>query len=464
MSAMTRWGPTALSLVVAAPAFGQAVDVYGFDAHTVALAGTQASADGDYTAVYYNPALILGSDRPSVGVGFSWMKPFTFANATSNPDNETFGYQVPPDYSVVSLGAALPFGGKLSHRFALGFGLSVPVGHVYKDTMVDPSVPYFYQYDSAPDRLQLLVAAAARPIEALTLGIGAQIQSDFGGGPPSNFDALVGTNTGGRIVYRSLTNEINGVVAPTAGVAIAFPKGIPWIGDRLSIYASWRGQVAAKYELPINIQLDTVNGPPIDTLGINVSGYSYYTPHEFTLGGRFRITDSLSASVDLSYEMWHMAPNPQVSVDVSFDRTLAELLSTTCITSRTPSGPAVPPALCPPGAETPVNFSDIWLPRVALEYQLSDAAAARLGYFYRPSMVPPQSGLTNFLDPSVHVVSAGGGYAIPDPLEMGRRLVFDAAIQLGFMVPQDVVKTTHLLAYQAGGTTLDLVISLKYEF
>ncbi len=453
-------------------ALPQAFDSHGFNPRSVAMGGTQAAAENDFTAVFYNPALLLGTppspgdgwnhdqpNRPSFGLGFSWMQPFTYARVTNNPDNSPFQYQRPPDFSAVTAGADLPLAGIVSRRFAIGFAANVPTSHVYKGDLVDQSVPYYYRYDSAPDRLQLLFAAALRPVDWLTLGVGVQVQSDFGGGPPNDFKALVGTSTGGKIFYRQLTNEINGVTAPTAGFGVS-------LTDRIRLYGAWRGEMKANYSLPISIELDTPGGGSLDTLGVEVSGSSYYTPHVFTLGGRVRITDALSAGADVSLETWSGAPNPQVSVDVSYSQALAELFSNTCITSRTPTGPAVPPDLCPPGNEAPVNFSNIFVPRVGVEYRLNDDAELRLGYFYRPSMLPPQSGTMNFIDPTLHAISAGGGYAIADPLQMGKRLVFDAAAQVGLMVPQDTVKDrpNRLPDYRAGGTTLDLVVAVRYEF
>src|SRR5262249_51976969 len=58
-------GMLSLVLVVLA----QPMDLYGSGPRNIAMAGVQAAADDDYTATYYNPALL---HHGSVGVSFNY--------------------------------------------------------------------------------------------------------------------------------------------------------------------------------------------------------------------------------------------------------------------------------------------------------------------------------------------------------------------------------------------------------
>lgn len=443
----------------ASTALGQAADIYGFDPRAVALGGTQGAADGDFTAVYYNPALLLGADRPSVGVGFTWMRPETYATVTEEfPGNVPLVFRAPPDYAAVTLGANLPFGGKLARRAALGMGLHVPWRHVYRGRLIDDAEASFYRHDSQPDRMQIFAAVAARPVEHLTLGAGVQLMSDFGG--QARFEARVGVGggVGGLIVRRELTNEVSGVVAPTAGAS--------WrVHQRVRLHASWRWELKATYELPIDVTLTESDGTTLDTLRVSTTGVSYYTPHALSAGVAVGVSDALRVTADFAYELWSRAPPTQVTIDIRVGNILRTFLSD-CITSRV--GPNGRPD-CDAGVEPPPRFADIPIGRAGVEYRLDDRATVRAGYFFRPSPVPPQRGKTNVIDPPVHGLSLGGGYSFDDPLEMGRRIVLDAAAQVAVLTPADVVKTrpgpgSGLPDYRVGGWTLDLALAARYEF
>ena len=56
-----------LATLWALPAIAQPMDLYGFNPRAVAMAGVQAASDGNFTASYYNPALLRGGE---VGLGF----------------------------------------------------------------------------------------------------------------------------------------------------------------------------------------------------------------------------------------------------------------------------------------------------------------------------------------------------------------------------------------------------------
>ncbi len=463
------------ALVLALPCAGSAqpVDLYGFDPRSIALGGTQASADGDFAAAYYNPALLLGADRPSFGVGYAFMRPDTWGVVIQEQvGGVEFGYRAPPDYSAVTFGMNVPLWGKLFRRLAAGFAIAAPFSHVYRGRLIDESEPSFYRYDSAPDRLQIAGGMAVRPVEPLTVGAGAQLASNFLG--EARFRARIGTGaagSGGKIVERNLTNEVAGLVAPVVGVAAK-------LGERVRLYANWRSEILATYYLPIAVTIEqaTSSGDvaPIDTLGVITAGVTQFAPHTFNFGARVQIRPGLLASADLGFEMWSRAPPPEVSIDITADENGPfQVFLSRCVTSRQPSGEPAPGDKCPPGAEVPVGFHDIFVPRLGVEWEVREGWTARAGYFYRPSPAPDQDGQQsqelnrqNFLDPAVHGFSIGGGWAFADPLEFGQKISVDASIQTGIFAPVDMVKRRpyRLPDYRVGGWTLDLAVSVRWLF
>src|SRR5258708_32688197 len=97
-----------VALWFALPAAGQAFDLYGFNPKAISMGGVQAAADGDFTAVHYNPALLRGG---SVGVGFNWSKPSFDVRPVG--DAGLPSVLMPTDYANVTFGASVPLGGLL---------------------------------------------------------------------------------------------------------------------------------------------------------------------------------------------------------------------------------------------------------------------------------------------------------------------------------------------------------------
>jgi long-chain fatty acid transport protein len=113
-----------------------------------------------------------------------------------------------------------------------------------------------------------------------------------------------------------------------------------------------------------------------------------------------------------------------------------------------------------------MGFHDIVVPRLGVEYHLLERFAVRAGYVLRPTPVPDQSGKTNFLDSTAHLVSFGGGWAFDDPLKMARRLSLDTAVQMTFLAPREVVKSgpNNNPSYRFTGSQLVLSVALKYAW
>jgi len=99
----------------------------------------------DYTAVFYNPALLV--DRKDVNFGFN----FQFYRLVSDVKSKDLAKPLdlsnsnPPD-AVALGGAALPLGGKVKNHLALGLGVYLPTGNLLRVNIVSKDTPYWYRY------------------------------------------------------------------------------------------------------------------------------------------------------------------------------------------------------------------------------------------------------------------------------------------------------------------------------
>src|SRR5260370_25035983 len=95
-------------------AAAQPMDLYGFGPRSMAMGGVQAAADGDYSAAYYNPALL---SKGSVGVGFNYGVPSMYINADA--PLPALSSQTPVDYAGITVGAASPLFRLLNAKITL---------------------------------------------------------------------------------------------------------------------------------------------------------------------------------------------------------------------------------------------------------------------------------------------------------------------------------------------------------
>jgi long-subunit fatty acid transport protein len=421
-----------VATLFALPAFAQPMDLYGFTPRSIAMGGVQASADGDYSAAYYNPALL---SRGAVGIGFNWGDPnMSITPATSTPQ---LSAQTPVDYAGLTLGAAIPLIGLLKDKVTLGFDIYLPVRHVFRSHIIDEGTAYFLRYDNAPERFQLSMGLDVRPVEWLSIGGGAQVLSNYGGS--AEFDAVLGMNMPGGIIRRRLDSEVLGVFAPVAGLAVGPFKGF-------KVMAYWRGEMVTTFNQPINVDLGTFG-----SLDVQVNGVTSYSPHVVGLGVSYTgLGDRLTVGADLAWEHWSAIPQLVPDIHIDLPQTLIDLGFNGQVVSR----------------QVTMGFSDTWVPRLGAEYRPLDRLAVRLGYVLRPTPVPDQSGRTNFLDSTAHLASFGGGWTFDDPLKMARALVVDAAVQMTFLTPREVVKSgpNNNPNYSFGGSQLVLSLAVKYAW
>jgi long-chain fatty acid transport protein len=425
-----------LLVVLAFPAVAaaQPMDLYGFNPRAVAMAGVEAASDGNFTAAYYNPALLKGGE---VGIGFNWGSPSMSIQQTGTAlPNQELSAQRPVDYAGITVGAAVPLDGLLKGKATVGLAVYSPIRHVFRSHLIDEGTAYFLRYDSAPERLQLSLSAAVHPLSWLSVGAGFQVSSNYGGA--ADFSAVLGTTGPGRVIRRRLDSDVIGAAGPIVGVAAGPFKTV-------RIFGFWRGELKTEFTQPINVDLGTFG-----SLDVSVRGITQYSPHVGGLGASVTLFgDRLLLAADVAYEAWSTTPQLVPVITINLPQTLQDLAFNARVDSRT----------------LEMNFSDIVVLRLGAEWRQGGRLKLRAGYFYRPTMIPPQTGKSNFLDSNAHVVSLGAGWSFDDPLKMAEAITVDLAGQVTALEGGTVVKDgpNNNPNYTFGGTHVDLGIAVKYE-
>lgn len=422
-------------------AHAQSYELYGVGPKTIAMAGAQGAAEDDYAATFYNPAMLKAGN---VGFSYRWSKPFTEVSPEGEPAmGQSLNPRLPPDFGGWSFGFAAPLFGLLKDKATIGVAVFLPQRQVFRTLMIDEATPYFLRYDNAPARILINFAASARPWPWLSVGGGAQVMSDYGG--RADFAAVLGTTTPGRITERGLASEIRGVVAPLVGLQVGPFAQAPGPLKGLRAFASFRGQLLAVYELPIYVDLGLFGA-----LDVLVKGVSHFAPHNFSWGLAWTgLDDRLLLTADLSWENWSASPSLVADVTIGLAGTLLDLGFHPQVLSR----------------PLEMGFRDTLTPRVAAEYRVIPRLPLRVGYGFRPSPVPPQSGRTNFVDTAAHLIGLGGAYELDDPLKMAKALAIDLAMQLQVLHDQTVIKDPGPVAsYRTRGTVMTLSAGVRYQF
>ncbi|MCZ7584037.1 MAG: hypothetical protein M5R36_12260 [Deltaproteobacteria bacterium] len=350
--------------------------------------------------------------HPAIGAGYlktgSWLETDNAPEAElESTEGAVFGTVLP-----------LPFGGFLTDRLALGFAAFFPRGVFAELDVPAPDVPQYVLLRNSGQQATLAPSMSIRLHDALAVGGGAELFSNTDG----EINAIVDAN--GDI--QTLTGqEVYTSFAPIAG--LMFRPGEIWTGLRpLSFGFVFREEFFTHYRIPIN---SYVGSTPITLI---FDATSLYTPRQWTAGLAFQSEAyGFTAEFDASYNEWSGFPDPNLFVDVAFEVPLIGV------------GFADSEQLDP-------GFKDTVTLRTGVEKHVFDTPyfgfLAQGGYFYDPSPVPAQTGITNYLDTDRHVFSGGLAF---DVLGVGAwrfdgPITVQATGQYHYLVPRRFHKDTNV--------------------
>ncbi|MEZ4220081.1 MAG: outer membrane protein transport protein [Polyangiaceae bacterium] len=435
-------------LLLAAPRVAGAnpADTYGLGSRSTALGGAMSASARDFSACYYNPSGLALARGTDLTVGY--------AHVSHDLEMNGHDSQVDPAHGIV--GGAVAPGSIATLPFAFGIATHLSDERLSRARSTRQDTPRWVFYDNRPQLLYLSAGLAIRPFPWLAVGGGitwlAATQGRFG---------IRGTAvlpSGSRTEYDSrLEHEVDAdltsVRYPQAGVTISPNRD-------LDLAVVYRGEaeiaLAIDAELQGNIDATLLEVPARYTLTSHTT--NAFIPQQVVVGGAYQITPELRASVDLTWLDWSAYESP-----ASRSRTVLE--------ADVPAGFELPENPKPTEVRDP-GFEDRIVPRLGLEYQLEAARdlkiPLRVGYFYEHSPVPPQSGVTNFVDANRHAFSMGSGFVLEEPGEvLPGDLRFDMHAQVSLLPTRVTLKDSaadYVGDYRARGTIFNLGAAVSVGF
>lgn len=380
----------AVSLTMAATAAANPADMFGMGNENRGMGNSATGIISGANAAYYNPAFLTFMDRPEVSAG--WVGAYMQLQTNGNDlDTQT--------HNAVEFAIGGPLPGKLKF---IGLGLStyLPLSGFARIYVQAPVDPQYLMYRNL-GRFAIYPGAAVRIGEYVSLGLGLNVfVSNYG---QVGFKVDFGS---GIATHRNYIQGLSLTVAPTAGIAFKWKKlvtaGISYRGSTQMTISDFR----------MDFDAGLLDMPMV------LNGALFYTPHQLSFGLGYRPIDKLLLSADATWAMWHFAPDMSVRVDVNPSQLLPPITSPTAI----------------------MNFSDIVIPRIGIEYTPIEALKLRAGYFWYPTPAPTPVYDTNVIDTDRHVISVGIGYTFKDPQNIIEGIGIDGSFQYQFLVPRTVIK------------------------
>jgi long-chain fatty acid transport protein len=396
----------ALAAGLAAPPAARAneADTYGLGSRSSALGGAVVADATDFSANYYNPAGLVGARGPSLSIGYVYAWNHLAMNGQDN--------HVANVHGLVG-GLALP--GKLfGVPFAFGVALYMPDAGISRIKALRQETPRWAVYDERASILFLAANLAVRPVRWLEVGGGMAFLASTRG----RF-AISGTADILHPYDSQLRHEVDADLA-----SVRYPQ----VGARVlldgfgAVGLAYRGQTKIQLSLDAHLQGSVAFGELRIPLLYDLSSRTAnaFLPQQFVLGVSFTRVHNLKVNADFTFVNWAAYESPTA-------------LTTTNLQVQLP--PGVPISLPPnprPVTVIPPAFVNRLVPRLGVEYIVSAGGGwrrlageeedrrlveipLRAGYVYERSPVPPQTGVTNFVDADRHTVSLGAGVTVNAP-------------------------------------------------
>jgi hypothetical protein len=408
------------ALLSASAAAADPLDEFGFGAAAAGVAGARTATARGAEAAHHNPAGVAFGLYPEVMIG--WGYGAMQLNVNGRDANVL-------DAHGTSIGLAVPV--KLDESWTLGAGIALylPDQFLARLQLIPSNEPHFVLLDNDPHRAVVEPVAAVSYQGKLAFGAGASILANA----KSNkivFD--VGIVAGEKVGEAELDVELPVRVAPLVGM---------WVQPHPRVRAglTYRGKLALDLALDIlaNVQIaGVVTG---DVL-VSLRASNYFTPARVGGGIAVDILPDLTLAADLTFNRWSAYP-PAADLAVLIALDIAPPLVSTTV---------------PPSA-----FTDTVDAKLGVEYRHRGGRTdftVRAGGAYKPTPVPPQTGLTSWADGDRVELTAGGGITLADwaPI-LTRPIELDVAVQwqhVAHQLTQKDLETFPGEAFSSGGNIL----------
>lgn len=495
-----------LWLLTAVAVNASPLDRFGFGTRGPGMGNALTGGVDDYTAIFYNPAALGFMKQATVGGAVTYHDMHLEVDGAVKDefyDSDGDGLvdtaravettAKPEDARALDIGLSLPIGGILRNRVGIGFGIHLPGNRIVRVKANDPDEPFFYMYDNDIQKLAILVGAGIQLGDMISVGGGAQVLVNV----PLTVEAQINISSSQVSATQDPTSgmvevELFLVEAPMAGVMFK-PT------EDLSFGLTFRDQISLAFEgdliidLGMSIDLLSIGGEDIALnltapVPIRVKADTLLAPRTFQFGSWWDanlLTEGLRLAFDLSWFEFSAYKGNHLKLYVS-DDTVTALESQ--INGMLQQYGGILDALPLGGIEFSEQdiyivtkdfsgmqkFRDIFVPRIGAEYDVYDWWTARIGYYYEPSPVPDQKGITCYVDSDRHVFTFGSSFFFPDPLELTK-----IPLEIGIFgqyhkletvttkkVHNDSITTpdTPYDVYEAGGSIYGGGLSVTWKF
>ena len=387
-------------------------DVFGVGARPIAMSGAFTGVADDGAAAYYNPAGLAQIPRLTITGGYFYATPNLRINGRDNGVDDNRGAYFSFTSSLVVFG----------HRWTSAVTLFFPDQHVLRFLMLPNSNPRFTLYYNDNHALAVYASTGFAIFPWWMVGGGINYIGDNSGG----VDFQISEQDPSR---GSLKSEIGSVISPL--YAMMF---VPHRSLRIGV--TYREEVQVKLSLPNKITIPELrifdeNPIPIiekTVLTLMTTSFSHFSPRQVALGVSWKITDRVLVAADGTWFQWSEMKNPTPYTTLELVGGLGDLFPTT---------PTIP-------LDDP-DLHDTFVPAIGCEgVPLTTEHVdliVRGGYSYRPTAVPRQGGVMNFIDSNAHVASAGLGVELKGLSEiLPRPVSFDVFFQAHLLEKRRFVK------------------------
>ena len=448
---MTRFARGALASLALSLAHGSVsaspADTFGLGSRSTAM-GSAVSADvRDFSANYYNPSGLALARGLDLTAGYAYAAHSLEMNGKDS--------RVDPVRGIVG-GLVAP--GSIGFLpFAFGIATFLPDDRLSRARASRQEDPRWVFYDNRTQLIFISANLAIRPFEWLSVGGGLTYLAATRGAFGISGTAVL--PAGNRTEYDSqLRHEVDADLTteryPEFGVTVRPTEQL----DLALVYRHHAGiELDVDAELSGTVDATLVKVPArytLDSYTVNA-----YIPRQVVLGESFRPIPELSLNLDLKWVQWSAFKSPvsrsSTSLDVNVPPGIIEL----------------PPNPKPTQVEDP-GFSDRIVPELGVEYRLAVTRdltlPLRAGYVYERSPVPPQTGVTNYVDTDRHVLSFGTGFVLNEPgAVLPGNIRFDAHAQWSILPTRVTLKDNpadYVGDYRARGSILNVGANVSVGF
>ncbi len=347
-------------------AWASAPDLFGFGMRVSGMGATGAAHANGYESVYANPAGLPEAYNKRLTVGYLFG---TFSLGMS----QNLRRIRPPradNTSGLIIGANIPlnFKGWLRNKMWVGMGFYLPTGVVTRARVALPGQPQFSVLESRTQVVGVMIAGAVEPYPGLRVGAGVLALA-----------ALTGTVW----ISADAAGSIGSTVEQQLIVDYAPIFGVMWTPEwvkKLTVGFTYRGESIAQFD--VVLKNDLGSALPLGIPKMTIEGIAQYDPQQLAIEVAYKPLPGMLLALQLCWKDWSRYPLP---------------------TKNVTDAAAVQPL---------PNFHDTFVGRFGFEQVFKVKRwrlAARAGYWFEPTPVKEQKGLTNLLDNHRHILSVGFG-------------------------------------------------------